>query len=102
MKDICGAITKEKGGPWECYKSVDCTGWEADRVVVVTCGGTSDLEMMTRAKTHLNLILVKPKRENAIKYYEFLQNELEEAADEGLVERGSINCHTVQESDKTV
>ena len=92
MKDICRAMSKDKGGPWECYKSVDCTGWEADRVVVVTCGGTSVLEMMTRAKTHLNLILAKPKRENAIKYYEVWQNNLAEAADEGLVERGSINC----------
>ena len=92
MIAICRAMIKEKGGPWECCKFLDCTGWETDRVVVVTCGGASVLEMITRAKTHLNLILVKPERENAIKYYEFLQNELEEAADEGLVERGSINC----------
>ena len=92
MKDICKAMIKDKGGPWECYKSVDCTGWEANRVVVVTCGPVGILEMITRAKTHLILILAKPKKENAIKYYEFLQNDLEKAADEGLVERGSINC----------
>ena len=92
MKDICGAMIKDKGGPWEFYNSLNCTGWEANRVVVVTCGTIGVLEMITRAKTHLNLILAKPKKENAIKYYEFLQNDLEKAADEGLVERGSINC----------
>ena len=85
-------MIKEKGGPWECCKSLDCIGWEAARVVVVTCGTIGVLEMITRAKTHLNLILAKPERENAIKYYEVWQNNLAEAADEGLVERGSINC----------
>ena len=92
MRAICRAMTKEKGGPWECYNSLNCTGWEANRVVVVTCGTIGVLEMITRAKTHLNLILAKPERENAIKYYEVWQNNLAEAADEGLVERGSINC----------
>ena len=92
MIDICRAMIKDKGGPWECYKCVDCTGWEADRVVVVACGGTSTLEMITRAKTHLILILAKPKREYDIKFYEVWQNNLAEAADDGLVERGSINC----------
>ena len=92
MTAICRDMIKEKGGPWECCKFLDCTGWEADRVVVVICGGTSVLEMITRAKTHLNLILAKPKKENCIKYYEAWQNQLTEAADEELVERGSINC----------
>ena len=61
-------------------------------MVVVICRTMGVLEMITRAKTHLNLILAKPKKENAIKYYEAWQNNLAEAAGEGLVERGSINC----------
>ena len=92
MRPICRAMSKKEGGHWESYNTRDCTGWEADKVVVVTCGDKRILEMITRAKTHLNLILAKPERENAIKYYEVWQNNLAEAADEGLVERGSINC----------
>ena len=78
-------MSKKEGGHWESYNTRDCTGWEADKVVVVTCGDGRLLEMVTRAKTHLILILVKGK---AGKLYEVWQKNLEKAADSGLVDLG--------------
>ena len=85
MKAICRAMSKKEGGPWECYNTRDCTGWEADKVVVVTGGERRVLEMVTRAKTHLILILVKGRTG---KFYEVWQKDLEKAADSGLVDLG--------------
>ena len=82
---ICRAMSKKEGGPWEYYNSVDCTGWEADKVVVVTGGEKRVLEEVTRAKTHLILILVKGRKG---KFYEVWQKDLEKAADSGLVDLG--------------
>ena len=48
---------KEAGGPWDCCHIFDFYGWEAKRVVVVT-GGIHIMELITRARTHLSLILV--------------------------------------------
>ena len=36
MKEISESHGKEMGGPWECYNA----GWEAERVVAVTTGGS--------------------------------------------------------------
>ena len=48
---------KKAGGPWDCYKSSNYYGWEAERVVAVTHGG-SIMELITRAKIHLIVIIV--------------------------------------------
>ena len=35
----------DEGGPWDCYKTMDFYGWEAERVVAVTDGSSgSDLQ----------------------------------------------------------
>ena len=49
---------KEAGGPWECYRAWDYYGWEAERVVAVT-DGDHIMELITRARTHLSVILVE-------------------------------------------
>ena len=85
MRAICRAMTKKEGGHWESYNPRDCTGWEADKVVAVTSGDRRLLEMVTRAKTHLVLILVKGRMG---KFYEVWQKNLEKAADSGLVDLG--------------
>ena len=66
---------KEEDGPWECYIGDNFFGWEAERVVVVTIG-VDILEMTTRAKTELILIIAK---EGSVKEY------IKAAAEEGLV-----------------
>ena len=68
MKEICESHGKEKGGPWECYYNDNFYGWEAERVVVVTTG-VDFLEMATRAKTELILILAEPEEEEYKKSY---------------------------------
>ena len=77
MTEICESHGKEKGGPWECYYSVNFYGWEAERVVVVT-HGFNILEMVTRAKTELILILVTP--------ITHIKENIKAAANKGLVD----------------
>ena len=66
--------------------------WEAEKVVVVTSGVfgfpgvDSTVEMATRAKTHLILILAEAEREDENKYYAGYQKNFQAAADKGLVE----------------
>ena len=48
---------KEAGGQWECYNADRYFGWEVERVVAVTSGGRI-MEMITRAKIQLTVILV--------------------------------------------
>ena len=55
-------------------------------MVAVTVGGYSILEMATRAKTQLILILVEREREVWKKYYAKYQKNFQDAADKGLVE----------------
>ena len=76
MKEICESHGKEKGGPWECFNVVNFFGWEAERVVAVTAGFHL-LEMATRAKTELFLIIAieGSGKEN-----------IKAAAEEGLVD----------------
>ena len=70
-------LGQEAGGPWECYKSSRYYGWEAERVVVVTHGGGSIMEMITRAKTHLTAIIVEG-------YYAGTRGFFLRAAEQGL------------------
>jgi len=82
MKEICESHKKEKGGPWECYDAVNFYGWEAERVVAVTTGWNT-LEMTTRAKRELILILAKPEKEIDKKKRQVI---IKAAADEGLLD----------------
>ena len=76
MEEICESHGKEKGGPWECYKADDFYGCEAERVVAVT-SRDNILEMATRARTELILIIANEGR---------LQEDVKAAADKGLVD----------------
>ena len=85
MIEICKSNGKEKGGPWECYNAVAFFGWEAARVVAVTIG-LHTLEMATRAKTRLILILAESQLNADKKFYSDYQKYFQDAADKGLVE----------------
>ena len=87
MKDICKSYGKEEEGPaWDCYHAAAFFGWEAERLVAVTGGGFGTLEMATRAKIQLILILTEPEREDLKKYYADYQKRFKVAAEKGLVE----------------
>ena len=86
MIEICESHGKEKGGPWECYNAENFFGWEAERVVAVTTGVASFLEMTTRAKRELILILVEPEREEDREWYQRIQVAIKAAEDVGLVD----------------
>ena len=86
MKEICESHGKEKGGPWECYHAVNFYGWEAERVVVVTTGLPIFLEMATRAKRELILIIAESEREDLKKFYHKIQVVIKTAEDDGLVD----------------
>ena len=86
MKKICKSHGKEKGGPWECYKATNFFGWEAERVVAVTRGGYNILEMATRAKRELILILAEPEEEKYKKLHQMSYVVIKAAEDEGLVD----------------
>ena len=85
MKKICESNGKAKGGPWECFKAFHFFGGESESVVAVTTGGNV-LEMATRAKTQLILILAEPETEDKEKFYAGFQKHFQAAADKGLVE----------------
>ena len=70
---------KEAGGPWDCYYGRNFYGWEAERVVVVTCG-SNIMERITRARTHLAVILVDGSSYSENKVH------LQQGASTGLVD----------------
>ena len=72
---------KEAGGPWDCYMANRFYGWEADKVVAVTYG---HLELITRARTVLSIILVEGSYGD--NYYAKHKEHFREAADLGLVD----------------
>ena len=76
---------KESGGPWHCYNTYNFYGWEDERVVAVT-DGMSIMELITRAKTHLSVILVEGSR------YAKLKESFQQAADLGLVEMVQLSA----------
>ena len=61
-------------------------GWESNKVVAVAGGSNFTLEMATRAKTELIVILAEPEREVLKKFYAKYQKHFQAAADKGLVE----------------
>ena len=66
--------------PWDCYYVDNFYGWEAEKVVVVTTG-SSIMELITRARTCLSVLLV----ENGSDYTK-IKDSFHQAADLGLVE----------------
>ena len=76
---------KEAGGPWECYDARNFFGWEADRVVAVTYGAKI-MEMITRAKTMLAVIIVDGHGYSHSHSYAKSKEYFQEAADQGLIE----------------
>ena len=85
VREICASHGKEKGGPWECYHAVNFFGWEAERVVVVTTG-LNILEIATRAKRELILIIAEPEKEVDKEWYQEIQMVIKAAEDESLVD----------------
>ena len=84
MIEIRRSNGKNKGGGWECFDAENFFGWESDHVVVVTIGVFFVLEMATRAKIQLIVILVEDDRDK--EYYAKYQKYFQAAADKGLLE----------------
>ena len=85
---------KEAGGPWDCWDAFSFYGWEDERVAVVT-NGYNIMELITRARTHLSVILVDCLEEPCYaKHKEYLQ----QAADLGLVEMVQLSGEADDES----
>ena len=90
---------KKSGGPCECFPISNFYGWEADRVVAVT-DGSHIMELITRARTHLAVILVKKDdkkfhsglfidhlyRDYAPDSHDMTRNHFQHAAGQGLVD----------------
>ena len=88
MKEICESQGKEKGGAWECYDADHFFGWEAEKVVGVT-SEHNILEMITRAKTELVIILAEPRedyKKHHMQFYARLQKNIMDAAHKGLID----------------
>ena len=81
MKKMVKKQGRKAGGPWECYDVGKFYGWEAERVVVVM-DGANIMELITRARTCLSIILVKSDYGD----YPNIKKYFQEAADRGLVE----------------
>ena len=71
---------KQAGGPWEGFNADKYFGWESERVVAVT-GGERIMELITRARTHLAVILV-----GAIGFRGETDRYFQQAAEKGLAE----------------
>ena len=84
-------ICKSQKGPWDCYAAADFFGWEAERVVAVIGGNDvkAIIETLSRAKTHLAIILVQGNgSEENEHWYRRYHNFFQQAANVGLVEFG--------------
>jgi len=85
---------KNAGGPWDCSDAADFAGWEAERVVAVT-SGYFIIELITRAKTRLSVIIADgPQYPDSMKYFQ-------QAAELGLVEEVQLSeeAETEDETD---
>ena len=74
---------KEEGGPWEFYNADNFHGWEAERVVAVT-NGYFLMEMITRAKTLLAVIIVEGDKKT--------KGYFQKAADKRLIEEMQLRA----------
>ena len=77
------------GAHWDCYSAFEFYGWEAERVVAVT-SGSNMMELITRAKTHLSVILVQGSG------YAKLKESFQQAAALGLVEMVQLGEDAVE------
>ena len=79
-----GAEEKGKGagGPWDCYHAYHFYGWEAERVVAVT-SGRNIMELITRSRTILYIILVTYSEDDYS--YAKTKEYFQQAAGQGLL-----------------
>ena len=63
-----------------------CSLYQCSNVVAVTVGRVYTLEMATRAKTQLIMILAESERKDYKKYFANYQKHFQTAADKGLIE----------------
>ena len=90
LKTVQGMTTSqaegEEGSQWKCYTADNFYGWEADKIVAVSTG-FSILEMITRARTHLYVVMVDSKLEStSLRYNEVCKCGFQKAVQEGLVQ----------------
>ena len=76
------------GAHWDCYSAFEFYGWEAERVVAVT-SGSNMMELITRAKTHLSVIIGEGL------FYARTKEHFQQAADLGLVEMVQLSGEVV-------
>ena len=74
---------KDKRGPWERHLASQFYGWEAEKVVAVINGESNYVEQITRARTHLAVILLG---ERYNRDYLNIRRHFRQAANEGLVD----------------
>ena len=74
--------SKGQGGPWDCYPGLKYFGWEAETMVAVTIGWNV-LELITRARTSLTIILVEGPAKHR---YETVREFFRRAADQGKID----------------
>ena len=105
---------KEAGGPWDSYYAMNFYGWEAERVVAVT-NGSAVMELITRARTHLSVILAGEDVEGEEREREFdSEDEVEDdypytntkgyferAAALGLVEKVQLSAMSAETNKDT-
>ena len=72
---------KAAGAHWDCYDAMNFYGWEDQRVVIAT-GGLRLMELITRAKTKLYILL----EDDVYGGYSETKGYFQQAAEEGLVE----------------
>ena len=90
LKTVQGMTTSQVGGEegsqWKCYNADNFYGWEADKIVAVSTG-FSILEMITRARTHLYVVMVASKLEStSLRYNDVCKRGFQKAVQEGLVQ----------------
>ena len=90
LKTVQGMTTSQSGGEegsqWKCYNADNFYGWEADNIVAVSTG-VSILEMITRARNHLCVVMVDSKlKSTSLGYNEFCKLGFQNAFQEGLVQ----------------
>ena len=81
---------KEEGGLWDCYHANYFYGWEAERVLAVSRGGFNIMELITRARTHLALIL---DVDVGVDVYAETKNHFQQAGSKGLADIVHLNAN---------
>ena len=83
IKKLARDQGKESGGTWDRFDAGNFYGWEAEIVVAVT-GGFNIMELITRARNMVAVIVVEGKFAQT-RYIE-IKKFFQQAADEGLIE----------------